>query len=239
MTTFKETHWFLFNKVVQTCLAKYLQRTLYAQNSLRIVCLIFCMLWRGIDTDQREWFISHFFIHRAKVVTLLARSIHHCKIFMCSFERRREKKIQRNFITVEKNRNELDLPLFTVLVSPSFPSAFVLLFSLRSRLISKLILLSPLCPRFCSSSELLLLSSELCPDRFVSEFSFSCSFSSAHMKLKKWKTIEFFVWSKKLLGTDIWECNNYLWFFEMILTIRRKSFWCAWCTVTTQKSRTS
>lgn len=102
MTTFKETHWFLFNKVVQTCLAKYLQRTLYAQNSLRIVCLIFCMLWRGIDTDQREWFISHFFIHRAKVVTLLARSIHHCKIFMCSFERRREKKIQRNFITMKK-----------------------------------------------------------------------------------------------------------------------------------------
>lgn len=132
MTTFKETHWFLFNKVVQTCLAKYLQRTLYAQNSLRIVCLIFCMLWRGIDTDQREWFISHFFIHRAKVVTLLARSIHHCKIFMCSFERRWEKK-SKEILSQWKKQEWIGLTIvycvgFTI-VSISFCAAVFVTFT--------------------------------------------------------------------------------------------------------------
>lgn len=78
-------------------------------------------------------------------------------------------------------------PLFTVLFSPSFLSIFVLQFSFCSRLISKLLLLSPLFPRFCSSSELLLLSSEFCSDCFDSEFSFSFSLSSMCLNEIKWK----------------------------------------------------
>lgn len=86
-----------------------------------------------------------------------------------------------------------DLPLFTVLVSPSFPSIFVLLLSFRSRLISKPLPLSALLPRFCSSSELLLFSNELCSDCFDSElsfsFSFSFSFSSVVQKLNRNKKL--------------------------------------------------
>lgn len=77
--------------------------------------------------------------------------------------------------TIQKKKKHImfDLPLFTVLVSPSFPSIFVLLFSFRSRLISRLLLLSALFPRFRSSSGLLLFSNELSSDCFDSEFSFS------------------------------------------------------------------
>lgn len=87
------------------------------------------------------------------------------------------------YVLIKKKKNvvihffrdniRFDLPLFATLTSPSFPSIFVLLFSFRSRFISKLLLLSVQSPRLCSSSELLLFSNEFSSDCFVSEFSFS------------------------------------------------------------------
>lgn len=171
-----ETHWFLSFKTKTVW--QNIFKELCTQNSLRNVCLIFFVLW-GELTDQREWFI--FFKHHTKVVTLLARSIHLCMIFMCSFE---QEMLLLYFVAQYKMQCWFNLPLFTVLVSPmSFPSAFVvLLLSFRSRFISKLLLLSSLCRRFCSSLELLLFSSEFCSDCFVSEFSCSCSFSFSSVR---------------------------------------------------------